>query len=100
MISSGTEDVEQVDIFKIKDKKLDDCYTMEDNKVVFTTPDYKMVLTTNSKKSYLQLYTPAQRNSIAIEPQTRVSNSFNTREGLQFLNPKEKYSITWGIQIQ
>ena len=84
---------------KLKDKKFDDCYSLADNLILFKTPDYKMFLTSNSKKLFLQIYTPTHRNSIAIEPQTGISNSFNTKEGLQVLKPKEKYSINWKIQI-
>lgn len=85
---------------KIKDKEFDDCFYLNDNLVTFFTPEYKMYLTSDSKKSYLQIYSPAHRKSLAIEPQTGVSNSFNNQEGLQVVKPNKEYSINWKIEIE
>lgn len=85
--------------FKIADKKLDDCYVLEDNTVSFLTPEYTLKITSNAAKNFLQLYTPPKFPLIAIEPMTGVSDSFNNKIGLQVLEPKETYAITWNLEI-
>jgi len=57
-------------------------------------------LKSSEDDSYLQLYTPSQKNTIAIEPTTGVSDSFNNGIGLKTLNPNESYSINWSLKIQ
>jgi len=47
----------------------------------------------------LQAYTPPRLNTIAIEPTTGVSDSFNNNIGLQTLEPNKEYRITWKINI-
>jgi aldose 1-epimerase len=46
------------------------------------------------------LYTPPLKNSIAIEPTTGVSNSFNNAIGVKVLHPNESYNINWNLKIE
>lgn len=46
-----------------------------------------------------QLYTPPHDNTIAIEPTTGVSDSFNNGVGLKTLAPNETYNIGWTLAL-
>jgi aldose 1-epimerase len=87
-------------ILKIEDKQLDDCFILNDNKVAFITPSYKMEIYTDSEKNYLQLYTPKEKAIIAIEPMTGISNSFNNKVGLQVLEPNKTYVLNWNLKLK
>ena len=50
--------------------------------------------------SYLQIYTPPDRMSIAIEPMTCAPNAFNNKKGLIELEPDEHIHIYFGIQLK
>lgn len=85
--------------FIIKNQQLDDCFVMNDNKIQFETPEYQLEITSDAAQNYLQMYTPPNRNLIAIEPMTGISNSFNNHIGLQVLAPSKTYAITWNLSI-
>lgn len=86
-------------IFKIKDKQLDDCFILNDNKIGVYTPLYNIEMTQSSEKNFLQLFTPKNIPVIAIEPMTGVSNSFNNNIGLQVLEPKNTYSFGCEVKL-
>ncbi|WP_204344098.1 aldose 1-epimerase [Psychroserpens algicola] len=98
MITTGIEDYKNNNTFEVKDKKLDDCFILNTNTIKFSTPSYDMEMTTSSNETFLQLYTPPKSNTIAIEPTTGVSDSFNNKMGLQVLEPEKTYSIDWEIK--
>ena len=83
--------------FQLKDKKLDTGYKLESNQVEFLTPEYQIKIKSNSNENYLQLYTPSESNSIAIEPMTGATDSFNNTIGLQTLSPNTNYNVEWKI---
>ena len=87
------------DEFKLKGKKLDDCFVLNSNEVHFFTPKYRFVMTSSDADNFLQLYTPPHPNTIAIEPTTGVSDSFNNGIGLKTLDPQTFYEINWNITI-
>ena len=91
---------EHVDGFKIKDQFLDDCFILESKAISFKTPEYILNLKTSEEDCYLQLYTPPHKNTIAIEPTTGVSDSFNNGIGLKTLQPNETYKISWNLNIE
>lgn len=99
MITTGIIDYSNKDEFCIKDNKLDDCFILNSNKIQFLTPEYNMEMTSTSKETFLQIYTPPRANTIAIEPTTGVSNSFNNKIGLQVLEAGKTYGIDWEIKI-
>ena len=98
-ITTGTKTIENSSVFNIEDKKLDDCFILNSNEIQFNTPDYKVLINSNSKESFLQIYTPPRANTIAIEPTTGVSDSFNNKMGLQILNASETYHLNWNIKL-
>ena len=83
----------------IKDQTFDNCFVLKNNTVGFMTPDYDIDISFSSKESYVQLYTPKDRNSIAIEPLTSPSNSFNNKIGLKILKPEDIYNLNWNIKL-
>jgi aldose 1-epimerase len=98
-ITTGIENIDPVKIFNIEDKQLDDCWLLNTDKVSFNTPKYQLIFKSTAKNCFLQAYTPPKLNTIAIEPTTGVSDSFNNKIGLQTLKPNENHSITWKINI-
>lgn len=87
------------EIFKLENKQLDDCFVLNDNKVSFTTPSYKVEIIQNSVKNFLQLYTPKNIPVIAIEPMTGISNTFNNKVGLKVLEPHKNFSLKCSLKI-
>lgn len=49
--------------------------------------------------NFIQLYTPSQRNSIAIEPMTSAPDAFNNELGLLKLVPQEIRCFKWGFHF-
>jgi len=98
-ITTGVNDFEKNGNFEILDKFLDDCFVLNSSEVTFYTPKYTFRLTPSEQNSFLQLYTPPHKNTIAIEPTTGVSDSFNNGIGLKTLQPNETYTINWNLKI-
>lgn len=98
-ITLGLKDINIDDKVMIKNKLLDDCYVLNLNEIKFETPNYNFVLSSSEKDNFLQLYTPKHANTIAIEPTTGISNSFNNGIGLKELKPNDDYNIIWNINI-
>jgi len=69
------------------------------DKVVFKTPNYNLQFNATGNTNFIQAYTPPKANTIAIEPTTGVSDSFNNNIGLQVLKPNDTYSITWSLKL-
>jgi aldose 1-epimerase len=80
---------------QIKNTQFDDCFVTQDSKVVFTTPDYNLILESDALNNYLQIYTPKDSHKTALEFMSGVSNSFNNKIGLQELMPNEVYSTSF-----
>lgn len=98
-ITTGVEDVKNKVALNIENKQLDDCWVLNSDKVQFKTPKYQLNFSSSVKNNFLQAYTPPRLNTIAIEPTTGVSDSFNNNIGLQTLEPNKEYTITWKINI-
>ena len=100
MIPNGEQQIDWNGFIKINDKTFDDCFILNSNQIEFKTPEYHVELQFSSKENYLQLYTPEDRKSIAIEPQTAPANNFNSKKGLMTLKPNKKYGIKWKINLK
>ncbi len=76
---------------------LDDCFLVNKPETTFTTDSYKidMRFTSQTKESFLQVYTPDTRDCIAIEPMTCAPDCFNNKNGLLTLRPSETFD--WQI---
>jgi aldose 1-epimerase len=78
------------------DTKLDTCFlNPESRPVVFEDLEIKM----DSQMKYLQIYTPEDRKSIAIEPMSCAPDSYNNQLGLITLKPEEKIRHTFGVKL-
>ena len=98
-ITTGIEEIKVEENFDIEDKQLDDCWILNSNQVKFNTPKFQLIIDSSAKNNFLQAYTPPKLNTIAIEPTTGVSDSFNNKIGLEILNPEEIYKVKWGLKI-
>ncbi len=85
---------------KIQNQYFDDCFVLNNSLIKFKTPEYHLEFKFSTTKKYLQIYTPENRKTIAIEPQTAVANSFNSKKGLQVLQPNDSYNLNWKINIE
>ena len=84
--------------FVMENKELDDAYSLDKANCKFETNEYQLELDFGySDPTYLQLYTPPHRKSIAIEPMTCIANSFNNKIGLTEL-PVAK-TDSWTIKL-
>lgn len=90
----------------IADTELDNCFTLsreEDcaNTIVYHKDKgfgYRIWQETGKYKyNFLQVYTPPDRKSIAIEPMTCAPNALNNGDGLIVLGPLESISTNFGI---
>ena len=86
--------------FQLKDVKLDTGYLLTTNEIKFSTPEYNLNISSNSKDFFLQLYTPDDQNIIAIEPMTGAADNFNNEIGLQTLQSNETYDVKWCVSIE
>jgi aldose 1-epimerase len=85
--------------FNIKANKLDDGFVLNQPQAEFSTKEYtiEMDFSSLTPNSYLQVYTPPNRKSIAVEPMTCSPNCFNNKNGLLTLKPSKKYN--WKIDL-
>ena len=100
MIPNGEKQISWNGFLKIEDKTFDDCFVLNSNAIELKTPVYHFEFNFSTNENFLQIYTPDDRKSIAIEPQTAPANSFNSKTGLKILKPKEKYCLTWSINLK
>ena len=98
-ITTGIENIKPIETFQIKDQQLDDCWILKSNQIKFNTPKYQLTIDASEENNFMQLFTPPKVNAIAIEPTTGVSDSFNTKIGLQVLKSNHSYDITWSLKI-
>lgn len=100
MITKGITETTIPMPFEIKQQQLDNCYVLKEGSVVFNTPSYKMTIESDADENYFQVYTPPRANTIALEPVTGVSNSFNNQYGVKELIPGETYGVVWKITVE
>lgn len=99
LITKSIQKLETVGDYPLEGKELDDCFILDSKEVEFTTDDYKIKLTSDAAKNYLQLYTPKDIPIIAIEPMTGISDSLNNKIGLQVLEPNMTYAVNWKVKM-
>ena len=56
--------------------------------------------TGKQKYNYLQVFIPASRKSIAIEPMTCNTDAFNNKDGLILLKPRQCFVAGYGVYIK
>ena len=100
MIPKKEQNIKHSLPLKIENTQLDDCYVLRNNRTTFNSKKYhlKIDFSASKKNNFLQIYTPPNRKSIAIEPMTCAPNAFNNMDGLLTLNPSKSYQ--WEINLQ
>ena len=92
----------------IKSQKFDTCFVLSKEQGIAKTSIQNPKLgiqvdvfqeTGDKQYNYMQLFTPNDRQSLAIEPMTCIPDVFNNGIGLIQLAPKEELVLTWGIEI-
>lgn len=85
----------------LKDVFLDNGYMLDpDHPIcVLENKKYKVVISPDHNYTYLQIYTPPHRKSIAIENLTGAPDSFNNKMGLHIMQPHEIWSLTTQYQF-
>ena len=88
----------------LKDKNFDTCFTgltYKNNfaQTILKDDEKKLILWQDKNYPFIQLYTPDHRRSIAIEPLSAPSNSFNNGIGLLTLKSGKKFQGDIGIEL-
>ena len=86
---------------KIGSIMLDDGFELDpiDPSCTLENDFYSIRIEPNSRYPYLQLYTPPNRKSIAIENLSGAPNAFNNKMGLQYLEPHESLLFKTSYQL-
>jgi aldose 1-epimerase len=99
MIPQGEKVIAFSDPIQVNAQHFDTCFTLDDdNTIHFQTPDYRFTMNVLSNDlQFIQIFTPAARDCIAIEPMTCAPDVFNYKRGFLELNPNE--SFDWTIDL-
>ena len=86
---------------KIEDLHLDNCYLVDarENTCILENEQYQIVVQPLMNYPYLQLYTPSDRKSIAIENLSGIPNCFNNKIGLQLMKPHQNLVLKTSYQF-
>jgi len=86
---------------KIGSLHLDNCYNVDTkvNTCVLENEKYQLIVQPLMNYPFLQLYTPADRKSIAIENLSGIPNCFNNKIGLQLLMPHQNWVLKTSYQF-
>lgn len=66
---------------------------------VLENNEYKLIIKPDHQYTYLQIYTPPHRKSIAIENLSGAPDGFNNKMGLHNMQPHEKWSLETTYQL-
>lgn len=80
----------------INKQAFDTCFT---NLASYKTQFENITLFQDRTMKYLQIYTPPDRQSIAIEPMSCAPNAFNNKMGLILLAPLNSVTHSFGIKL-
>ena len=84
--------------FKLESRFFDDTFILLNKEVTFKTENYSLdMIFSETSEGFLQIFTPHDRKSIAIEPMSCSPNAFNTHNGLKTLQPSEIY--IWQVDL-
>lgn len=87
--------------YLIKKEHLDRCFLLDtlENEIRLASSNLTLLIRPEKNYPYVQVYTPADRKSIAIENLSGVPNCFNNKMGLQILEPHQSISYTTHFQV-
>lgn len=82
----------------VRGMKLDNCFVLDQSlaqpRIVFSSEQLRLTVMPEPSYPYLQLYTPDDRKSIAIENLSGIPDCFNNNIGLRMISPNEQASFT------
>ncbi len=80
---------------------LDNGYLLDTNNrnCILENDQYVLIVRPDKNYSYLQLYTPPHRKSIAIENLSAAPDCFNNKMGLHLMQPQEVWTLTTQYQL-
>ena len=86
---------------KIEDLHLDNCYLVDarQSTCILENDLYQIIVAPIMNYPYLQLYTPSDRKSIAIENLSGIPNCFNNKIGLQLMKPYQNLELKTSYQF-
>ena len=86
---------------KLGSLQLDDGYELaaENSSCTLQNEQFILKVSPSSLYPYLQLYTPPDRNSIAIENLSGAPNAFNNKMGLHIVKPQENIIFETSYQL-
>jgi aldose 1-epimerase len=86
---------------KIASSHFDDCFLLDPNKptIELSYQNKTILIQPKQHYPYLQIYTPEDRSSIAIENLSGAPNCFNNKMGLQILEPQEEIQFETTYQF-
>lgn len=102
------ENTDYLSFNKAGSMHFDTCFQLDKTKPVAVTRLYdkqKHITisiwqqTGEGKYNYMLLYTPPDRNSIAVEPMTCQPDAFNNHKDLIILKPFDFFEASFGVQI-
>jgi aldose 1-epimerase len=84
--------------FDIDEQFFDDCFILSNNKLRFNPEKYALTMKLGeTADTFLQLFTPSERRSIAIEPMTCNPDVFHTEDGLKVLQSGANFH--WQVDL-
>jgi aldose 1-epimerase len=85
----------------IGNASLDNGYLLDTNNqnCILENDHYALIVRPDKHYSYLQLYTPPHRNSIAIENLSAAPDCFNNKMGLHVMEPQEIWILETSYQL-
>jgi len=86
---------------KLGSIQLDDGYELaaDNRSCTLQNEQFNLIINPSSLYPYLQLYTPPDRNSIAIENLSGAPNAFNNKMGLHIVKPQEYIFFETSYQV-
>jgi aldose 1-epimerase len=82
----------------VGERRHDDCFeVLKPGPVYLSGEEFDLELNFSENNRFLQLFTPREENTIAVEPMSCNVNALNNRQGLIILNPDE--STIWHSMI-
>ena len=91
--------LEEFNEIKLERAEIDNAFQLKKPEVILLGPEYNLKLHV-PESSYLQIFTPDHRRSVAIEPISCIADAFNNRIGLKVLQPGKKFGWPLSLKIE
>jgi aldose 1-epimerase len=104
-IPIGSKPFNQYQTPKYITENIDHCFKLTQNVVTIIDDENSFKLNIIMDEGiqnfeYIQIYTPPQRQSIAIEPMSSWPDAFNNKNSLLQIEPNQNVSLSYSIQYQ